>query len=108
MTKNYRYPIIHYNLTKTFPPLFKPHPKLNPETGRVLSRPRGGERGLLDWYEESEVRESWRNEDGLGNVLKVIIRNLEVSFSRFGSTLNFELKIVLSCFVLFWFEIVEE
>lgn len=75
-----RYTLINHILSKTFPPLFKPHPKLNPSTGRALARPKGGEKGLLDWYEESETKEGWRREAGMGNVIKVVIERLEVRY----------------------------
>ena len=81
-----RHRLLRHLLAISFPPLFKPHPKLNPATGRVLNRPRGGERGILDWYEESEGEDvGWRNEAGMGNVIKVVVSSLEVRPLSFTS-----------------------
>ncbi|ORY92745.1 hypothetical protein BCR35DRAFT_311735 [Leucosporidium creatinivorum] len=73
-----RRPLIHHTLSKTFPPLFKAHPKLNPSTGRVLSRPVGGDNAMTDWYEEGDEDDrSWRTQPGLGNVVRVVVLALE-------------------------------
>ncbi|KAL8279349.1 hypothetical protein RQP46_008161 [Phenoliferia psychrophenolica] len=71
-----RHALISYILGKSFPPLFKPHPKLNPATGRVLSKPKGGDNGLIDWYEESETL-GWRNEAGMASVVRVVVEALK-------------------------------
>ena len=72
-----RHALILHVLGKRFPPLFKPHPKVNPSTGRVLSKPSGGDNGLIDWYEGGEDR-GWRNEAGMANVVRVVVEALEV------------------------------
>ncbi|KAK4702042.1 hypothetical protein P7C70_g4179, partial [Phenoliferia sp. Uapishka_3] len=72
-----RHALISHILSKSFPPLFKPHPKLNPATGRVLSKPKGGDRGLMDWYEEGEDL-GWRDEMGMANVVRVVIGALKL------------------------------
>lgn len=66
--------LLRHVLSKSFPPIFRPHPKLNPETGRVLSRPMGGDRGMIDWYEEGEDRETWRRSAGISNVVSEVIK----------------------------------
>ncbi|GAA5910721.1 hypothetical protein JCM6882_002061 [Rhodosporidiobolus microsporus] len=73
-----RLPILRHVLSVFLPLLFKPHPKLNPLTGRVLSRPLGGERGTQDWYEDSEDDGTgWRRQAGLGGVVQVVIEGLK-------------------------------
>ncbi|KPV75507.1 uncharacterized protein RHOBADRAFT_53478 [Rhodotorula graminis WP1] len=75
-----RLPLVRHLLSSSLPPLFKPHPKLNPATGRVLSRPLGGDRAMTDWFEESEDgATSWRWQAGLGSVVKLLIAALEPS-----------------------------
>ncbi|GAA5940462.1 hypothetical protein JCM10213_007540 [Rhodosporidiobolus nylandii] len=73
-----RLPLVRHLLSTSLPPFFKPHPKLNPSTGRVLSRPLGGDRGLQDWYEETEDDATgWRPQAGLGGVVQVVIEALQ-------------------------------
>ncbi|GJN89341.1 hypothetical protein Rhopal_002321-T1 [Rhodotorula paludigena] len=73
-----RLPLLRHILSVSLPPSFKSHPKINPETGRVLARPRGGDSGLNDWFDESEAdARSWRRQAGLASVVKVIIEALE-------------------------------
>jgi hypothetical protein len=38
----------------------------------------GGDRGMIDWYEEGEDRESWRRSAGVSNVIGEVIRGLHV------------------------------
>ncbi|GAA5842665.1 hypothetical protein JCM9279_003654 [Rhodotorula babjevae] len=73
-----RLPVLRHLLRTTLPPFFKPHPKLNPATGRVLSRPLGGDRAMTDWFEDSEEgTTSWRRQAGLASVVKLVIEALE-------------------------------
>ncbi|GAA5896987.1 hypothetical protein JCM8208_006131 [Rhodotorula glutinis] len=75
-----RFPLLEHLLRTSLPPLFKPHPKLNPATGRVLSRPLGGDRAMTDWFEESEEgATSWRRQAGIGSVVKLVVDALEPS-----------------------------
>ena len=74
-----RLPLARHVLTVSLPPYFKPHPKLNPATGRVLSRPHGGEGALNTWFESSEQdATSWRRQVGLSAVVNVIFEALKV------------------------------
>lgn len=74
-----RLPLLRHLLSTTLPLYFKPHPKLNPSTGRVLSRPLGGDRGVQDWYEETEGDSTgWRKQAGLGGVVQLVIQALQV------------------------------
>lgn len=50
------------------------HPKVSSTTGRVLSRPAGGENGIQDYY-EGQV---WKRHPGLVNVLDWCVRHLKV------------------------------
>ncbi|GAA5978252.1 hypothetical protein JCM11641_001149 [Rhodosporidiobolus odoratus] len=73
-----RLPLLRHLLSRSLPPFFKPHPKFNPSTGRVLSRPLGGQTGVQDWYEEPEGDATgWRKQPGLGGVVNLIIETLE-------------------------------
>ncbi|GAA6056712.1 hypothetical protein JCM3770_006479 [Rhodotorula araucariae] len=73
-----RLPLLRHLLTASLPAFFKPHPKLNPSTGRVLARPLGGDRGLTDWFEGSEDdATSWRKQPGLGGVVKLVVQRLQ-------------------------------
>lgn len=73
-----RLPLARHVLTVSLPPYFKPHPKLNPATGRVLSRPHGGEGALNTWFESSEQdATSWRRQVGLSAVVNVIFEALK-------------------------------
>lgn len=66
-------------LSEQLPPFFKAHPKVNPSTGRVLSRPAGGDRAVLDWVEQGENdQSSWRNAAWLSNVIIWVLTSLEV------------------------------
>ena len=74
-----RLPLARQVLTVSLPPYFKPHPKLNPATGRVLSRPLGGEGALNTWFESSEQdATSWRRQVGLAAVVNLVIEALQV------------------------------
>ncbi|BGP24594.1 hypothetical protein JCM10295v2_003512 [Rhodotorula toruloides] len=74
-----RLPLLRHLLSVSLPPYFKPHPKLNPSTGRVLSRPLGGDSGIQHWYEESEdALSSWRRQPGLGAVVELVIKPGEI------------------------------
>ncbi|BGP48080.1 hypothetical protein JCM10450v2_003952 [Rhodotorula kratochvilovae] len=73
-----RLPLLRHLLTFSLPAFFKPHPKLNPATGRVLSRPLGGDRGVTDWFEQGDDdATSWRKQPGLGGVVKVVVEALQ-------------------------------
>ncbi|KAJ8295172.1 hypothetical protein OF846_002202 [Rhodotorula toruloides] len=73
-----RLPLLRHILSVSLPPFFKPHPNLNPSTGRVLSRPLGGDSGIQHWYEESEDdATSWRRQPGLGAVVELVINALQ-------------------------------
>ncbi|BGP32019.1 hypothetical protein JCM10296v2_003798 [Rhodotorula toruloides] len=73
-----RLPLLRHILSVSLPPFFKPHPNLNPSTGRVLSRPLGGDSGIQHWYEESEDdATSWRRQPGLGSVVELVINVLQ-------------------------------
>ncbi|GAA6027246.1 hypothetical protein JCM8097_002521 [Rhodosporidiobolus ruineniae] len=73
-----RLPLIRHILSASLPPFFKPHPKLNPATGRVLSRPLGGDNAQQSWYEESEGNATgWRKQAGLGGLVKLLIEALQ-------------------------------
>ncbi|GAA5989643.1 hypothetical protein JCM10908_000567 [Rhodotorula pacifica] len=73
-----RLPLARHVLTASLPPLFKAHPKLNPSTGRVLSRPLGGEGALNTWFESSEQDvKSWRRQVGLAAVVNRVIGVLQ-------------------------------
>ena len=74
-----RLSLARHVLTVSLPPYFKPHPKLNPATGRVLSRPLGGEGALNTWFESSEQDvASWRRQVGLAAVVNLVIEALQV------------------------------
>ena len=77
-----RLPVVRQLLSQSFPPLFKPHPNINPASGRVLSRPLGGDRGMSDWYEEDGDRVGWRSQPGLAGVVALVVRNVRVSANR--------------------------
>ncbi|BGP55412.1 hypothetical protein JCM8202_003739 [Rhodotorula sphaerocarpa] len=73
-----RLPLARYLLTVSLPPYFKPHPKVNPNTGRVLSRPLGGDRALNSWFESSEAdASSWRQQVGLAAVVNRVLQALQ-------------------------------
>ncbi|GAA5871664.1 hypothetical protein JCM1840_007345 [Sporobolomyces johnsonii] len=72
-----RLPLLRHVLTSHFPRYFKPHPKLNPSTGRVLNRPLGGEAGTSAWHEDGEEAGGWRREAGLAAVVTLVIQGLE-------------------------------
>ncbi|KAG0656116.1 hypothetical protein C6P46_000435 [Rhodotorula mucilaginosa] len=73
-----RLPLARHVLTVSLPPYFKLHPKLNPATGRVLSRPLGGEGALNTWFESSEQDvTSWRRQVGLAAVVNLVIEALQ-------------------------------
>ncbi|GAA5887425.1 hypothetical protein JCM5296_007135 [Sporobolomyces johnsonii] len=72
-----RLPLLRHVLTSHFPRYFKPHPKLNPSTGRVLNRPLGGEAGASAWHEDGEEAGGWRREAGLAGVVALVIQGLE-------------------------------
>lgn len=74
-----RLPLARRALTVSLPPFFKAHPKLNPATGRVLSRPLGGEGALNTWFEGSESDlKGWRRQVGLAAVVNCIVDVLQV------------------------------
>ncbi|KAK4056858.1 hypothetical protein OIO90_002108 [Microbotryomycetes sp. JL221] len=72
--------VVRYMLSKTFPPLFKAHPKLNPATGRAVSRPAGGDHAILDWFEQSpgEQIKSWRNEPWFDTVVAWALSSIQI------------------------------
>lgn len=61
------------------------HPKLDPATGRKAARVRGGDKGMVDWFNESGFeegdQEGWRESRGLANVVKTVVSLLQVGFS---------------------------
>ncbi|GAA6060508.1 hypothetical protein JCM10212_005589 [Sporobolomyces blumeae] len=68
-----RLPLLSHLLRLSLPALFRPHPKVNPQSGRVLSRPLGGDRGTSDWQDEAE--DGWKREVGVaGVVLEIVLR----------------------------------
>ncbi|GAA5824271.1 hypothetical protein JCM11251_001589 [Rhodosporidiobolus azoricus] len=72
-----RLPLIRHTVSVSLPSFFKPHPRLNPATGRVLSRPAGGDRGVQDWYDEGEDDGSgWRRQAGMAGVVRTLIETL--------------------------------
>ncbi|GAA5869640.1 hypothetical protein JCM8547_005093 [Rhodosporidiobolus lusitaniae] len=72
-----RLPLLRHILSTSLPVLFKPHPSVNPSTGRVLSRPLGGHTGMQSWYSEAEQdTTSWRTQAGVGAVVKLVIEAL--------------------------------
>ncbi|GAA5996320.1 hypothetical protein JCM5350_007230 [Sporobolomyces pararoseus] len=75
-----RLSLLTHLLRTALPIHFKPNPKLNPSTGRVLNRPLGGPSGIDDWNEESDqdgVR-GWKREIGLSGTILTILQNLKV------------------------------
>lgn len=59
------------------------HPKLDPATGRKAARVRGGDKGMVDWFNESGFeegdQEGWRESRGLANVVKTVVSLLQKS-----------------------------
>ncbi|GAA5861701.1 hypothetical protein JCM3774_002676 [Rhodotorula dairenensis] len=73
-----RLPLARHALTVSLPPFFKAHPKLNPATGRALSRPLGGEGALNTWFESGDHDlKSWRRQIGLAAVVDRILEVLQ-------------------------------
>ncbi|GAA5959642.1 hypothetical protein JCM3765_007227 [Sporobolomyces pararoseus] len=72
-----RLPLLTHLLRNSLPIHFKPNPKLNPSTGRVLNRPLGGPRSTDDWNEESDRDGGWKREVGLSGTVLTIIQNLK-------------------------------
>ncbi|GAA6002309.1 hypothetical protein JCM10207_001057 [Rhodosporidiobolus poonsookiae] len=75
---SFRLSLLKHVLSVSLPPFFRPHPTLNPATGRVLSRPLGGSGGLQAWQEEAESdATSWRRQVGLGGVVQIVVEALQ-------------------------------
>ncbi|SCZ98671.1 BZ3500_MvSof-1268-A1-R1_Chr3-1g05539 [Microbotryum saponariae] len=80
-----RLPILDHLLSKLLPPIFKPHPHINPTTGRAVARPAGGANALLDWFDSNRNHSTgdgagasdWRIEVGLHNVVRFVVASLE-------------------------------
>ncbi|GAA5878482.1 hypothetical protein JCM16303_002097 [Sporobolomyces ruberrimus] len=74
-----RFPLLLHLLRHPLPIHFKPHPKLNPQTGRVLNRPLGGsDRGKDEWSEGAMEEEGWKRRAGLGGTVLKVIQSLEM------------------------------
>ncbi|KDE08348.1 hypothetical protein MVLG_01388 [Microbotryum lychnidis-dioicae p1A1 Lamole] len=80
-----RLPILDHLLSKLLPPIFKPHPHINPTTGRAVARPAGGVNALLDWFDSNRNHSTgdgtgasdWRIDVGLHNVVRFVVASLE-------------------------------
>ncbi|SGY44499.1 BQ5605_C001g00166 [Microbotryum silenes-dioicae] len=80
-----RLPILDHLLSKLLPPIFKPHPHINPTTGRAVARPAGGVNALLDWFDSNRSHSTgdgtgasdWRIDVGLHNVVRFVVASLE-------------------------------
>jgi len=89
--------LLNHLVSNELPKRFKPHPKLNPHTGRVLNRPLGGERGLgqdfNDDDDHDEIGGGWKREIGLsGTVFKILT---EFTVSLFNN-ISYPLSLSLS------------
>ncbi|KAJ7047754.1 hypothetical protein C8F04DRAFT_20951 [Mycena alexandri] len=67
-------PLIVQILQHTLKPLFRsnPHPSINLETGRKLTRPAGGPMASQDFYDS----QTWKESPGASNVLLWCVRNI--------------------------------
>lgn len=76
-------PLITHVLFNQVRPVFQSHmhPKVNPSTGRVLSRVAGGPLASQDLY----TSQSWKkNHPGISNVLLWVVARIEVKAFHFG------------------------
>ncbi|GAA5944901.1 uncharacterized protein JCM15063_001984 [Sporobolomyces koalae] len=74
-----RISILTYLVRTTLPTRFKPHPHVNPHSGRVLSRPLGGTTGRARdaGSELAEEGSGWKTIVGLSGVVLTIIQSLD-------------------------------
>ncbi|GAA5907613.1 uncharacterized protein JCM6883_001833 [Sporobolomyces salmoneus] len=71
-----RLPLLSNLLRTSLPVYFKPHPKLNPSTGRLLNRPLGGPTNLGSDMGEDEA--GWKREGGVSGTVLTVIQNLRI------------------------------